>query len=77
MSMFVGVGTDLKEIAIPQTGWKLIFVRNQMHSRLDKMKNFIQHFPKEATTGLPFQHRGPQMPPKPHRLCPCTHICNF
>ena len=68
-----GWGTGLKAITMPQTGWELIFVWNQMHSELDKMKNFIQHFLKEATQGLLAQHLGPQMPLKSHRLCTCTH----
>lgn len=72
-----GCGAGLKRTAVAQTGWEFIFVWNQMHSELDKMKNFIQHFLKEATQGLLSQHLGQQMPPKSHRLCPHTHICNF
>lgn len=72
-----GWGTGLKGIAVAQTGRELISIWNQMLSELDKMKNFIQHFLKEASQGLLFQYLGPQMPPKSHRLCLCTHVCNF
>ena len=48
-----GWGTGLKAIAIAQTGWELIFVWNRMHSELDKMKNFIQHFSERSHTRSP------------------------
>lgn len=67
----------LKGTAVAQTGWELIFIWNQTHSELDKMKNFIQHFLKEAIRGLLSQHLGPQIPPKSHMLCGRTHMCNF
>ena len=46
-------GTGLKAIATAQTGWELIFIRNRMHSELDKMKNFIQHFSERSHTRSP------------------------
>jgi hypothetical protein len=37
------------------------------------MKNFVQHFLKEASQDLLSQHLGPQMPPKSHRVCVHAH----